>query len=109
MPNEDLDGDGEYYDRSGARIGLRAWAALWNDDDYRTVERTDVGRVTVITAWFGHDLQGRFDRQPPPIFGTITRFNDGSGLWGHEDEWITEAEARVGHAARVAEEELKTQ
>ena len=58
-----------HYDRSGRPIGLATWARLMDDEGYRVVEQTHIGRFWISTVWLGTDHN--FGLGPPMIFETM--------------------------------------
>jgi hypothetical protein len=91
------------YDRAGEPITMGAWSRLHRDDDYRTVELTDVGGYRVSTVWLGLD-HGFGYSERPLIFETMVFGDDSTDLACRR--YSTEDEARAGHAEQVAEVEL---
>jgi hypothetical protein len=47
----------EFFNRQGEPISLEMWGQLCEDDDYRQVARTQVGRYDVSTVWIGLNHQ----------------------------------------------------
>jgi hypothetical protein len=99
-----------HYDRSGNAISMRDWARLRAFDDlnghrYARVARDEIGDYVVSTVWVGLDtgLPTPYAPARPLIFETMV-FKDGQG----DEQWryMTETEARQGHAQRVQEVSL---
>lgn len=102
-------GDGEdrttmYYDRTGHPITLRQWVTGVEDSEYRWVKRTQVGEVSVVTAWNGINGDIWPGVNNPRIFGTIEIHGTGENVSYHDEETdCTEADALATHERRVAE------
>lgn len=92
-----------YFDRDGEPVSLERYLELHRDAGYRFLERTDVGRLEVVTAWLGLD-QGFGDGPDPLIFGTVAldrEAGDGT-LWEDREVFsATEAQAREAHGRLV--------
>ena len=94
-----------YYDRQGRPL---EWMTAWRlmvDMDYKRVELTHVGGLTVSTVWLG--LDHAFNGGPPVIFETMVfdawgeDGHVGDEVDGHTRRYSTEAQARTGHNATV--------
>lgn len=86
---------GFYFDRAGTPLSLRQWVEHAEDDEYKRVDRTEIGDVVVSTVWLGVEIVA--DRTPR-IFETRVFGGqyDGTG-W----KTSTEADARRLHDAVV--------
>ena len=87
----------DYYDRTGAPIGWKEWALLFEDTAARRIgyDETPSGHL-VSTVWLG--LDHRFGEGPPLIFETMVF---GPAESGHDlecERYSTEEEAKEGHA-----------
>ena len=87
-----------HYDRSGRPIGLATWARLMDDEGYRVVEQTHIGRFWISTVWLGTDHN--FGLGPLAIFETMVFDRDSrQPFHGLESRrYSTIEEARAGHA-----------
>lgn len=89
-----------YYDRNGQPMTLRAWSTGLSLLDYRILATTMVGKIEVITAWTGLDIDCNLC-EVPHIFGTIEHHPNGAYV--DEELSKTEAEALDTHNRRVSE------
>lgn len=98
---------GRYFRRDGTRIhSLEEWAALMEDPTYKVVQHTKLRgrRKWVSTVWLG--LNHNYSGGPPLIFETMVfglkdlSYFNGRGFPKDLDQkrYVTEAEARAGHA-----------
>lgn len=88
-------GQGRYFDKDGERIGLGTWARLTEDQKYKVIARTRIGKRTVSTVWLGIDsaTSGKI----PMIFETM--------VFPECEDWTryaTLVQAVKGHMATVA-------
>lgn len=99
---------GMYYDRKGQPMEMLAWAAKFEDRDYRTVAQHWVRGWMVSTIWLGID-HGFSEITRPVIFETMI-FPPGDeageyGIYGCEDyqeRYSTEEAAQAGHDRAIA-------
>ncbi len=102
-----------HFRRDGSPCSLDEWARLQGDPANRLVAEDEVenraGRWRVTTVWLGNDVERDcLGDEPedgrPRIFGTLVwGWEAGAGFApGGESRYATEAEARAGHAAKVA-------
>lgn len=90
-----------HYDRAGTPISLRRWAELGQDDDYRRVASTTVGRWWISTVWLGLD-HGFLPGMMRQIFETMVFDRDGAvGEDWEMRRYATEEGARRGHEEMV--------
>ncbi len=101
------------YDRAGKVITLEEWVALVDRvvedlragvpdaERYKVVGRTEVADSLVSTVWLGTDYNAA-DDGPPIIFETMIF---GGPLDQMTWRYATEAQAKAGHVAAVAEAE----
>lgn len=84
-----------YYDKAGKPIDMMTWVRLFEDREYKVIEKTPVGALEVSTVWLGsdHDFSGK---GPPIIFETLVFPDCEDG-----ERYCTETEAREGHARYV--------
>ena len=91
-----------YYDRKGQPMEMLAWAAKFDDMDYRAVAQHWVRGWMVSTVWIGLD-HGFGRGHAPLIFETmIFPPGDEAGEYGvmaedYCDRYPTEAAAHAGH------------
>jgi hypothetical protein len=87
----------KFYDRDGRPIDLMAWAAKFEDRDYKIVRQDNRDDFKVSTVWLGSDH--RWGPGAPLIFETMV-------FGGENDQaqyrYCTEAAARSGHAVILA-------
>jgi hypothetical protein len=92
-----------YYNRLGELIPLEEWVDLLDDDEYRRVASTHVGRWLVSTVWLGldHSLFGNM----PLIFETMVFDESAEGSGKYRDvemqRYTTECQALLGHDVMV--------
>lgn len=67
---------GRYFDREGHPISWSRFRALASDARYKVLRRSEVGDLSVVTAWLGGDQGFGFANERPLIFGTIVRRGD---------------------------------
>lgn len=88
-----------HYDRSGKRITLMQWAALFEQLEYRRVRSTmTASGARVSTVWLG--LDHGWGDGPPVIFESMV-FLAGKDI--DQDRYATEADAIAGHDALVTQ------
>lgn len=86
-----------YYDRQGNRIDRQVWGALFADEDYKVVRRTNIDEnVNVSTVWLG--LDHSFGGDGPLIFETMVF---GGKHDQHCNRYRTQEEAVQGHEGIV--------
>jgi hypothetical protein len=84
----------ERYDRQGNPIAdLLEWGRLHEDNAYKRVDATQIGKFWVSTVWLG--LDHSFGGGPPLIFETMVFEDGGSDIYC--DRYSTEQEAQEGH------------
>lgn len=90
-----------HYDREGRPIEMWQWCMLVESFDYKVIEKSQLPDGTeVSTVWLG--LDHGFGGGPPLIFESMTFPPPGSEAKQDQDRYVTEEEARAGHAAMVA-------
>ena len=91
-----------YYNRQGEPIGLHEWADLMEDAEYRLVANTEVGPYRISTVWLGldHSWSSIVGGPGVPIIFETMVFGGGGEI---QQRYDTEAQARRGHDAIVAE------
>ena len=95
-----------YLDRQGKPMGVRAWAGLLEDMDYKRVRETTLpDGKWVSTVWLG--LNHNWGDGPPLIFETMV-FNKGSSSDLDCTRYSTEAQAIKGHEEMVRKFTPKT-
>jgi hypothetical protein len=47
-----------FYDRDGKEISEEAWKSLWENEDYRILNRTEIGPWEIVSWWTGVDERG---------------------------------------------------
>lgn len=88
------------YDREGRQIDTLHWAKLFENIDYKVVQRDVLENgMLVSTVWLG--LDHRFGEGPPLIFETMVFPGGRVGAELDMERYTTEEEARKGHAAMV--------
>lgn len=88
-----------YYDREGNRITMDEWCQLSEQRSYKVIDRTEFHDGSFIsTVWLGLD-HGALSGQVGPIIFETLDFPENANMV----RYATEAEAREGHAAAVAE------
>lgn len=91
----------DYYGRDGEPISFAAFAALFEDPDYKVVQQDrltyrDPDDVLVSTVWLGLD-HGFGASDAPLIFETLVFAPDDFPLQDHMERYFTEQEAQAGH------------
>ncbi len=87
----------DYYCKAGQPIDVFTWAALFKDDQYRSVGQTTVGETLISTVWLGVD-HNLFGDGPPLIFETMCF---GPGWDDIQERYATLLEAQLGHTVMV--------
>lgn len=96
--DEAIEGPG-YYDREGNPLSLNEWGEKMQDDEYRTVAKTELGNdVLVSTVWLGLD-HNFWPGGAPLIFETM--IFDHHGNPQYQDRYTTEVQAVAGHDQAV--------
>ncbi len=87
----------EYRDREGRPISLDDWTKLFENSDYKIVERDVVDDKVISTVWLGSPHMGAGEKGMGAYFETMVFSND----WSFEDEYCeryeTLGEAVEGH------------
>jgi hypothetical protein len=91
----------DYYGRDGTPITFSTWVALFEDMEYRVIERAEFGEIVVSTVWLGLDHSFGYG-ELPMIFETIVFAPETFPLDGEMFRYATEEQAREGHADMVA-------
>jgi hypothetical protein len=97
-----------YFDRKGKPLKLMEWAKLFENVDYKIVQRDVLLNGTLVsTVWLGID-HSFFGNGPPLIFETMVFLDGKVGMEEDMDRYSTEEEARTGHKAMVAKWKAKS-
>ena len=94
-----------HFDREGKPIGLGDWAMLIEDESYKVVKRSFVGRFGISTVWLG--LDHGFDGHPE-LFEAMACEMLPDGNWTLRDDlgmwrYATEEEALEHHEQLLSE------
>lgn len=87
-----------WFDKAGNPLNVMEYARLHEDPDYYLIGRTDVDQAQVSTVWIGINMNYSNDG-PPIIFETMIF---GGPLADYTWRYVTEDDARAGHAHAVA-------
>ena len=85
-----------YADKHGQPLELEAWALLHEDDQYCTIDRTEVGEVLVSTVWIGMPAFGQMFETM--VFWITTHLNGDLPV----ERYDTLSQAQAGHDQMVA-------
>jgi hypothetical protein len=93
-----------WYDRKGRTICTRCYERLAGDWTYKRIAEDIIGlgsptQARVSTVWIGIDYSW-LGNGPPVIFETMI-FAEGNVLDGEMGRYVTEDQARAGHAEWV--------
>lgn len=84
-----------YFDRMGSPLGLFQWARLIENNEYKIIGRTVIGKCLVSTVWVG--LNQHWGSLPYHIFETMV-FREGGEIYNDfQERYSTQGEAVRGH------------
>lgn len=102
-----IGGEPMYWGRDGQPMTLRQWVTGCSSEEYSILGRTEIGDVTVVTAWIGVAEHFFDTTENKLIYGTI-ELRHGRALittgqaFSNEVLSSSEADAKAEHERRVA-------
>jgi len=88
-----------YFDKTGMPIDLLTWGRLFEDREYATIGKTEVGPYVISTVWIGIDHSWNKELH---IFETMIFSKDKNDLLDqYQARYATEQQAIQGHEDAV--------